>query len=75
MNKASGGDGITVQLFKILKDIVKVLHQYVSTFGKIAVVTGLEKLSFNSSSKEGQCQKVFKLPNSCAFHMAARQFS
>ena len=26
MNKASGGDGITVELFQILKDAVKVLH-------------------------------------------------
>ena len=26
MNKASGGDGISVELFQILKDAVKVLH-------------------------------------------------
>ena len=26
MNKASGGDGIPVELFQILKDAVKVLH-------------------------------------------------
>ena len=53
MDKASGGDGITVELFQILKDdIVKVLHQYVSTFGKITVVTGLENLSFNAIFKE-----------------------
>ena len=26
MNKASGGDGIPVELFQILKDTVKVLH-------------------------------------------------
>ena len=26
MNKVSGGDGITVELFQILKDDVKVLH-------------------------------------------------
>ena len=32
MNKASGGDGIPVELFQILKDAVKVLH---SIFQKI----------------------------------------
>ena len=36
MNKASGGDGIQVELFQILKDdAVKVLHQYASKFGKL----------------------------------------
>ena len=35
-NKASGGDGIPVELFQILKDdAVKVLTQYVSKFGKL----------------------------------------
>ena len=29
----------------------------------LAVVTGLEKVSFHSNPKEGQCQKMFKLPN------------
>ena len=67
MDKASGGDGITVELFQILKDdIVKVLHQYVSTFGKITVVTGLENLSFNAIFKEGQSPEVFKLPYNCS---------
>ena len=37
MNKASGGDGISVELFQILKDdAVKVLHSYVSKFGKLS---------------------------------------
>ena len=30
-----------------------------------AVATGLEKISFHSNSKEGQCQKLFKLPHNC----------
>ena len=35
-NKASGGDGIPVKLFQILKDGgVKVLHSYASKFGKL----------------------------------------
>ena len=35
MSKASGGDGIPAELFQILKeDVVKVLTQLVSKFGK-----------------------------------------
>ena len=30
-----------------------------------AVATGLETFSFHSSSKERQCQKMFKLPHNC----------
>ena len=45
MNKASGGDGIPVELFQILKDdAVKVLH---SNLENSAVATGLEKVSFH----------------------------
>ena len=37
MNKASGGDGIPVELFQILKDdAVKVLHSICSKFGKLS---------------------------------------
>ena len=37
MNKASGGDGIPVELFQILKDdAVKVLHSISSKFGKLS---------------------------------------
>ena len=36
-NKASGGDGIPVELFQVLKDdAVKVLHQYASKFGRLS---------------------------------------
>ena len=36
MNKASGGDGIPVELFQILKDdAVKVRTQYANKFGKL----------------------------------------
>ena len=52
-NKASGGDGIPVELFQILKDsAVKVLHSICQKIGKTAVATGLEKVSFHSSPKE-----------------------
>ena len=37
MNKASGGDGIPVELFQTLKDnVVKVLHSYTSKFEKLS---------------------------------------
>ena len=49
-NKASGGDGILVELFQILKMMLwKCCTQYASKFGKSAVSTGLEKVHFHSS--------------------------
>ena len=36
-----------------------------------AVVTGLEKVSFHSNPKEGQCQRMFKLPHNC-IHLVAQ---
>ena len=56
MNKASGGNGIPVELFQILKvDAVKVLHSTCQQIWKTAVATGLEKVSFHSIPKERQC--------------------
>ena len=65
-NKASGADGITVELFQILKDdAVKVLHSICQQIWHIeqnsAVATGLEKVSFHSNPKERQCQRMLKL--------------
>ena len=52
-NKASGGNGIPVKLFQILKDnAVKVLHSICQQIWKSAVATGLEKISFHSNPKE-----------------------
>ena len=66
MNRASGGDGIPVELFQILKDdAVKVLHSVCQQIWKTAVVTRLEKVSFHSNPKEGQCQRVLKLLDNC----------
>ena len=66
MNKASGGDGIPVELFQILKDdAIKVLHSICQKIWKTAVATGLEKVSFHSSAKERQCQRMLKLPHNC----------
>ena len=53
MNKASGGDGIPVELFQILEDdAVKVL-QYASKFGKLSSGhrTGKGQFSFQSQRK------------------------
>ena len=53
-NKASGGDGIPVKLFQILKDdAMKVLHSYVSKFGKLSSGhrTGKGQFSFQSHRK------------------------
>ena len=54
-NKASGGDGIPVKLFQILKDdVVKVLHSYASKFGKLSSGhrTGKHQFSFQPQRKE-----------------------
>ena len=40
-----------------------------------AVATGLEKVSFHSNPKEGQCQRMYKLPYLLSFHMLARSCS
>ena len=53
-DKASGGDGIPVELFQILKDdVVKVLHSICqpANLENSAVATGLEKVSFHSNLK------------------------
>ena len=54
MNKASGGDGIPVELFQILKDdAVKSCTQYASKFGKLSSGnrTGKGQFSFQSQRK------------------------
>ena len=53
-NKASGGDGIPVDLFQILKDdAVKCCTQYTSKFGKLTSGhrTGKRQFSFQSQRK------------------------
>ena len=61
MNKASGGDGISAELFQILKDdAVKVLQSVYQQIWKTAVATVLEKVSFQFNPKERQCQRMFK---------------
>ena len=67
-NKASGGDGILVELFQILKDdAVKVLHSVCQQIWKTQQwpQDWLEKVSFHSNPKERQCQTMLKLPHNC----------
>ena len=57
-NKASGGDGIPVELFQILKnDAVKVLHSTCRQIWKTAVVTRLEKISFIPIPKKANAKE------------------
>ena len=66
MNKASGGDGIPVELFHILKnDAVKVLHSIGQQIWKTQQWPQLEKVSFHSNPKERQCQRILKLLHNC----------
>jgi len=67
MNKASGGDGIPVELFQILKDdAVKVLHSICQQIWKTQQwPQDWKKVSFHSNPKERQCQRMLKLPHNC----------
>ena len=50
-NKASGGDGIPVELFQILKDDAVEVRELImpANMENSAVATGLEKVSFHSN--------------------------
>ena len=64
-NKASGGDGIPVELFQILKDdAVKVLHSICQQIWKTQQwpQDWKSQLSFQY---QRQCQRMFKLPHNC----------
>ena len=66
VNKASGGDGIPVELFQILKDdAIKVRHSICQQIWKTQQWS-LEKVSFHSNPTERQCQSMLKLPYTCA---------
>ena len=59
MNKASGDDGIPVELFQILKDdIVKVLHAIYQHIWKTEQWPQDWKRCFHSNPKERQCQRM-----------------
>ena len=61
-NKNSGGDGIPVELFQILKDdAVKVLHSICQQICKTQQWPQDWKSCFHSNPKESQSQRTFKL--------------
>ena len=65
-NKASGGDGIQVEPFQILKDdAVKVLHSICQQIWKTQQWPQDRKRCFHSNPKERQCQRMFKLLHNC----------
>ena len=66
-NKASGGDGIPVELFQILKDdAVKVLHSIGQQIWKTQQwPQDWKKVCFHSNPKERQCPRMLKLPHNC----------
>ena len=65
MNKACGGDGTPAEVFQILKDdAVKVLHSICQQIWKTQQWPQ-EKISFHSSPKERQCQRMFKVLHNC----------
>ena len=68
MNKASGGDGIQAELFKILEDdAVKVLHSICQQTWKTQQWSqDKEKVGFHFNPKERQHQTMFKLLYNCA---------
>ena len=79
-NKVSGGDGIPVELFQILKDdVVRVLHsicQYASKFGKLSrghrIGTG--QFSF-PSQRRAKPKNVQTTEQLCLFHIQTRLYS
>ena len=68
MNKASGGDEIPAELYKILKyDVVNSSELIISANSEnSAVATGLGKVGFHSNLKERQSQRMPKLPHNCS---------
>ena len=64
-NKASGGDGIPVELFQILKDDAVAALNMPAHLENSAVATVLEKVSFHYNPQERQCKRMLKLPHNC----------
>ena len=60
-NKASGDDGILVELFQILRWFcASAPLNMPANLENSAMATGLEKVSFHSNPKERQCQRCSK---------------
>ena len=66
MNKASGGDGIPVELFQILKDnALKVLHSICQQIWKTQQWHRTGKSHFSFQSQRKAMPKMFKLLHNC----------
>ena len=68
-NKASGGDGIPVELFQVCE---RAALNMSANLENSAVATGLEKVSFHSNPEERQCQTMLKLLYNCT-HLTRQQ--
>ena len=65
-NKASGGDGIPVELSNPeWWCCERAALNMPAHLENSAVATGLEKVSFHPNPKERQCQRMLKLPHNC----------
>ena len=74
MNKASGGDGVPVELFQILKDDgVKCCAQYASKFGKLTSGhrTGKGQFSFQSQ-RQAMPKNAQTTTQLLSFHMLVK---
>ena len=76
INKASGGDIVPAEVFKILKDdAIEVLHSICQKIWKIQKWPQEWKSSvFIPIPNKGNCQRMVKLPiiQLCSFHMLAK---
>ena len=73
-NKVSGGDGISVKLFQILKDdAVQALHSICQQFGKLSSGhrSGKDQFPFQSQ-RRAMPKNVQTTIQLCSFHMLAR---
>ena len=68
MKKATGGDGIPVELFQILKDdAVKVPHSICQQIGKLSSGHRTGKGLFSFQSQRKGVQTMLKLPHNCTY--------
>ena len=52
--------------------LLRYFTQYTSKFENSAVATGLEKVSFHSNPKEGQCQRIQTTSQLHSFYMISK---
>ena len=72
MSKDSGGDGISAELFQILKMMLLKCALSMSANLENSVVAGLEKDSFHTNCKEGNAKEYSNYRQMCSFSMLGR---